>query len=591
MIHLTKFQDETSRLQKKVLKIIHDIEPSYEAKIANLFTTQDAILKLALIGQYNAGKSSILKALTGDESIKIDSNICTDEVTAYDWNHIKIIDTPGVHAGRLDHDQTTYTAIDDADLLIFVITNELFDDVIGEHFRQLAFERHKAKEILLVVNKMARDNGTKDTKISSMLSVIEPMLPEDFGTTFIDAECYIEAFYEEDEDDRNDLSEESNFTQFIEAINKFIEQKGLLGRLTTPLSVMQTTVRNLREERSVTSPEEKMLVEVLHRKLYILKEGEFRLKNTMTEMMNNTLYEVTGCGDDLAEIIGENCKKEDIEKKSNEVEKHCKDIINKLSEKFVEVVRSHTEQITAELDQLEKSRLSKALYDAIEQLSSTSTTEMNIDGQLNTSDYDGDIQERYTKLSGWAQKGLNFTNTSAKGVNATASNLGTATATAGSDLHSGVKIVGKFLGVKFKPWQAVNIAKNIGNVARYIGPIMSIIGIGIQIYDDIKQEKVRTTMRNARADIRREFRRISKKLESQFLEGISSTVAGIHMKEIQKKQSILDDISRKNLQTNGFLSDLSKLEKELGLLIVNIQDTSSVMKKNIDRTIKQTCVV
>lgn len=573
MIHLTSFQNEASRLHKKVLNLIQSVEPSYVDKIVNIFDNQ-GILKLAFIGQYNAGKSSILKALTGNDEIKIDSNICTDEVTAYNWNKIQILDTPGVHAGRIDHDQTTYTAIDEADLLIFVITNELFDNVIGKHFRQLAFERHKAKEILLVVNKMSLDNGTADTKVTSILSVLEPMLPEDFNTTFIDAECYLDALDEENEEDRRDLLEESNFEDLVTSINTFIEQKGLLGQLTTPLSGMQTTVRKLREEKSVTNPEEKLLIELLHRKLSILKEGELRLKNAMTEMLNSTLYEVSGCGDDLAEMIGEASTKEALEKKSSEVEKYCKYIVDKLSEDFVGTVRSHTEQVTSELAQLEKSQLAKALNNAIEQILFTNGT-ANVDytgDQINISDYDGSVQERYTKLSGWAQKGLNFVSASSKGVKATAANIGTATGSSGSSLHSGVKIVGKFLGMKFKPWQAVNIAKNIGNIARYIGPVMSVIGIGLQIYDDIKQEKVRTTMRDTRADIRREFRKIANELESQFQEGILSTVTGIHGEEIQVTQTTLDDITKGSLQTNVQLTELSKLEKELGRLIMRIQE-------------------
>jgi GTPase SAR1 family protein len=576
MINLSSFQNETSRIHKKVLNVVQSIEPSYTEQITGMFDGKEVVLKLAFVGQYNAGKSSILKALTGDDEIKVDSNICTDEVTAYNWNHIQILDTPGVHAGRSDHDQTTYTAIDEADLLIFVITNELFDDVIGKHFRQLAFERYKAKEILLVVNKMARDSGTAETKMSSLLPVLEPMLPEDFNTTFIDAECYLDALDEDDKEDRDDLFEESNFETLVTSINGFVEQKGLLGQLTTPLSGMQSTVRKLREEKSVTNPEEKLLIELLHRRLSILREGELRLKRKMTEMLNSTLYEVSGCGDDLAEMICESSTEESVKAKSDEAEKRCKVVVGKLSENFVSTVRSHVEQVTSELEQLEKSQLAKALNDAIEQISSSNGADSisHIGDQIKISDYEGGANERYAKLSGWAQKGLNFTSDSAKGVNATANNLGNAAGVSGSSLHNGVKIVGEFFGVKFKPWQAVNIAKNIGNVARFLGPVLAILGVGLQIYDDIKQEKQRTTMRDARANIRREFRKIAKDLELQFQACILNTVNGIHCEEIQQIQSTLDEITTGNLQVSQQLTELSELEKELGNLIIKIQQSA-----------------
>lgn len=575
MINLSSFQHETSRLQQKVLDVVLNTEPSYTDQIKNIFDSKEIVLKVAFVGQYNAGKSSILKALTGNKDIKIGSNICTNKVTSYDWNNIKIIDTPGVHAGRADHDETTYTAIDEADLLIFVITNELFDDVIGMHFRQLAFEKHKAKEILLVVNKMALDSGIAETKYPSILPVLEPMLPEDFNTTFIDAECYLDATEEDDDEDRAELFKESNFETLIASINTFIEQKGLLGQLTTPLSGMQSIVRKLREEKSVTDPEEKLLVELIHRRLSIFREGELRLKRTMTDMLNTTLYKISGCGDDLAEMISESGNEEAIKTKSDEAEKQCKSLVDKLSEDFVAIVRSHVDQVRSEIEVLEKSQLAKALSDAIESISFSRCNEVtnNLNDKISISDYDAGINERYIKLSGWAKKGFDFTSNSAKGVNATAKNLGSAAGASGSSLHNSVKIVGKFFGVKFKPWQALNITKNIGNVARYLGPALALIGIGMQIYDDIKQEELRTTMRDARADIRREFRKIAKNLEKQFQEGILNTVEGIHGEEIQKSQSTLNEITAGNLLNNQQLTDLSEVEAELGSLIIQIQES------------------
>ncbi len=48
----------------------------------------------------------------------------------------------------------------------------------------------------------------------------------------------------------------------------------------------------------------------------------------------------------------------------------------------------------------------------------------------------------------------------------------------GSGLHQTVLGVGKFVGFKFKPWQAVGIAKNLGNAAKFLGPAMAIVSVG-----------------------------------------------------------------------------------------------------------------
>ena len=70
--------------------------------------------------------------------------------------------------------------------MVFVILGELFDDLMGEHFRDLAFTRDKATEILLVVNKMGMDPGMPEIKLPDIAEVTEPRSPEDFGTVFID---------------------------------------------------------------------------------------------------------------------------------------------------------------------------------------------------------------------------------------------------------------------------------------------------------------------------------------------------------------------------------------------------------------------
>jgi ribosome biogenesis GTPase A len=61
---------------------------------------ENGILTVAFIGQYNAGKSTTISALTGRRDIRIDSDIATDKTANYDWNGIKLIDTPGLFTDR-----------------------------------------------------------------------------------------------------------------------------------------------------------------------------------------------------------------------------------------------------------------------------------------------------------------------------------------------------------------------------------------------------------------------------------------------------------------------------------------------------------
>ena len=141
---------------------------------------QERPITLAFAGQYSAGKSTLLRALTGLENIATGAGITTEETRTLDWNGVQVVDTPGIHTSlRPDHDAIAYEAISQADLLVFVITNELFDNHLGEHFRKLAIEREKGYETILVINKMDRtaDGNTRKPGRPSPMRSGNPSLP------------------------------------------------------------------------------------------------------------------------------------------------------------------------------------------------------------------------------------------------------------------------------------------------------------------------------------------------------------------------------------------------------------------------------
>ena len=86
---------------------------------------------------------------------------------------------------------------------------------------------------------------------------------------------------------------------------------------------------------------------------------------------------------------------------------------------------------------------------------------------------------------------------------------------AGSGLHKSVLTVGKFVGFKFKPWQAVGIAKNIGNAAKFLGPAMALVSAGLEIHASRQEHQREKQMADVRRDITSQFQAIAKDLENQ----------------------------------------------------------------------------
>ena len=233
-----KYQDFAQKIDDLLADVRETLREATDEEIQQLsYQVPESIdrsvekLNVVFAGQYSAGKSSIIKYLTGNDDIEIGAGITTDKVHVYDWENIEIVDTPGVHTEiRPDHDEESYKAISQADLVVFVVTNELFDDHIGEHFRKLAIDLEKGHEMMLVINKMERaksGNNKYSRKVleDDLREMLTPYSPEDLKTTFIDAELAIESTENGDSEDL----EESRVSRFISRLNDFIEKRASLG--------------------------------------------------------------------------------------------------------------------------------------------------------------------------------------------------------------------------------------------------------------------------------------------------------------------------------------------------------------------------
>ena len=104
---------------------------------------------ITFIGQYSAGKSSIVSALTNRNDIKIDADIATSSATEYILDdQIILVDTPGLYTGNHEHDDITLEAINKADMLVYCITNELFDSITIKDYKNGYMKNYRNKMLL-----------------------------------------------------------------------------------------------------------------------------------------------------------------------------------------------------------------------------------------------------------------------------------------------------------------------------------------------------------------------------------------------------------------------------------------------------------
>ena len=339
---MEKFQlSEFSREGEAILTAVHREFKNLkmdESKLPKALSDNDAAVKLVFVGQYSAGKSSIVKMLSGAD-VEIGAKITTQSAKSFFWNGLEIIDTPGIHTEyRLDHDKITYEQINNAAMLIFVITNEGFDRTIGEHFRNLAIKQKRAANMVLVINKMDRTalgniNEQQDIIKNDLIKVIEPYTPDNLYLSFLSTEDYFSALDESDDEIKYELIDRSGYNVFVSNLNKFVTEHAIMAKISAPLYTIADQIRSAIASTTLDKDAAALEETIRHR------------KNLLTEGKNNCLREVheiaNQCKNEI-ERLGREAVDEAIKSGSQD---NAKNIIAIANDKIAKVANNYGTQI------------------------------------------------------------------------------------------------------------------------------------------------------------------------------------------------------------------------------------------------------
>ena len=588
-----EFKEYLGQVNGLRIQILDALKTSDDEKINALISNvpesvavenNGAALTVAFVGQYNAGKSTIISALTGKQDIPIDADVCTDTVTAYDWEGIQLLDTPGIHAGYADHDDLTYRTIDRADLLVFVITSELFEDMIGNHFRDLAFERDKAREILLAVNKMGMDPGTPEIKLPDIAKVTKPLSPEDFRTVFIDAKTYLDALEETDAEDRVDLFAIAGFERFVTALNTYVHGRRFMGRLTTPLFGIRSLARQAEAFLTADMPEERAALELLNRKQHLFFSSRTRLKETLRGLVSTAAADITTYGDEVAESILPDSTEADVRAKHEGARRRAEERCSKLEQEVKSAVKAELRGLQQELEMLHEGTLAKQLRGQVkaaalvrDRSGAKKAEGSKIEWTVLSGVTPSDRMARLKKVGDVAQSFGEYAANWTTGPFAQAAKFGSATATRGSQAHQVVYNVGKFFGTKFKPWGAVNVARNIGQVGKILSKAAPFLVIIAEYWDQKKQEEHRRQLRDARDSVRRAYREASREIEAEFWASYEAFSSDFYDGELEALEVSLNDLVGQRRARTGTAGRLNQVASEAQILIRHIQTAAAVI--------------
>ncbi|MDP8963472.1 MAG: 50S ribosome-binding GTPase [Cyanobacteriota bacterium] len=527
----------TTRTEDVIKKLVVDFEQFWDEY------KKQTKLTIAFIGQYNAGKSTLIKALTGDATVRISAEICTDEVTEYPWKNVLLVDTPGIYAGKTDHDQKTLDRISKSDLLVFVVPNELFNPQGAAFFKKVADEMQRVGQMVLVINKMSRESGTPEVLLTTILKVIDPYHPSDFYTCFIDADSYLKVRYEQDEEEKEFLIAESNFNDFLGCLQKLIDKNQLSARLATPL---HRTVDMLEQASDVLSTGDKTtrdLLEILRRKAVILRASQIRFRNAYHGELNRLEHEVTMLAERVASKVDGYHGEEEINLEIRNSEREIESVSEKALESIQLALKSEVYRLKSKLEELEQSLLGRTLAEELEirSVDRKQFNDKNASHKSGTPYFLGKGTELLKGVGNFASK-------------------------ASRDM---VYNIGKNFGVKFKPWGAVKGAKFI----RGLGSVFAIGGVVLDVFITAKQEQDeedhKQKLRQARAEIRQDFRKAASEMRKEYEVNIEETIGFYdeELRDIEIKRHELSDTEQSKVDIVQQIDNkLQEIKREISLL-------------------------
>lgn len=558
MLRIVDYSNRAARIKEKAQEVFRQANLAYEMRE----NAADRI-RLVFAGQYSAGKSSILKMLTGRSDIAVGAGITTQQVHTYNWNGIDVVDTPGIHTElRPDHDEASYEAIASADILVFVITNELFDSYIAEHFRKLAIDKDKACEMILVVNKMERaaeGNSAAQRAIicDDLRKVLAPYTPEQLSISFLDAESYLDGILEGENDEElgEELIVRSGYHEFLETLDRFVAAKGLIGKLTTDLYMLDELLGDALKKLQPKSADADIdaLEESFLQQRHVLIEARGRMQQEVRDIYALAATKIRDIGLESANLLVNGCRQEEVEEELEKAIRQVDDIVERCQNEAIITIDSRLNEIGQRLEEIENSEFSQNLKirlkgkmhrlpEGVQKFLSDASAAAQKAGQAAMNN----------AYKAGAQGGLKLTNFSQ------------------SSIHKMVLKVGNTIGYKFKPWQAVKLAKGIA----IGGQVINVLGVGLSVFMQLKsdydEEQARKDLRENRQNIRSQFNLVANKLEDHGKLFVKEQVNGLLQNSINELDSGIQEIRESRANRNMSCQQIEALQQDCRMIIRDI---------------------
>jgi small GTP-binding protein len=192
--------EEKLLLQSLLAEIRELSSAELEERLSSVKESMDNLFSIVFIGEFSTGKSSIINALLGLETLPKGITPTTDEITIIKYGEsegasvengcrvisvpqerlkgLYIVDTPGTNVTIEQHERLTQNYIPKADIVFFTIGAERA--VTGSETRLIRFIKESwLKNIVFLLNKI--DIASDDNELKTLIQHTEGELERSFG--------------------------------------------------------------------------------------------------------------------------------------------------------------------------------------------------------------------------------------------------------------------------------------------------------------------------------------------------------------------------------------------------------------------------
>lgn len=517
-------------------------------------------LTIALVGEYDVGKSSIIKALT-DEKVLINSNVTTSAVKIYDYSGLKLIDMPGTLSGLEEHDQLAYETAANSDLMLYVITNELFNLSNITPFFDTLESLKKENQCMLIVNQIDRVNimdRTIEDAIGIMLEEltirVQPYDIDQFSPIFISSRNYLDSLDDDDDELKKELYDSSRIDNLKLALNKFCDDNGLNGRLLRPLQSSLILLDSVSNFIGDMDNEFDILNNYYLRKKRIFVDSESNIKSKINKLRISKKKEIMDLSIPVVKAFENKLDPNEIGIAYDEADFNLNEIIENLSSDIENVLRTSIEELQEKLREFDNSPITLEVRAIVD------STNIKVE--------DLDFSRHPKKIP------ISFKSHIRSGMDDASKYL---SKNADDLAKQFVEVYKHTKNIKFKPYGKIKLENKAGKVIGKAGKALGWLAVGWDLYCNVKEEvdvaKWDMKLREFKASTKLNFKQAANKCEETIIDSTNQFMEN----EIRSRIIEIDSQQQELINSDKADKEIRNSIKEIDDLVnMTLLDINSI---------------